>query len=131
MRARMKKILLDSHALFWFIDGNPRLSNAARGAIEAADYTVCVSAITAWEIASKFGLGKWPGAQALANDLAGMMSTFGFEPLPLSLEHARHAGALRNPHRDPFDRLLAAQAEIEDIPLVTADPVFRHFNVRI
>jgi PIN domain nuclease of toxin-antitoxin system len=51
-------------------------------------------------------------------------------PLPLSLEHARHAGTLRGPHRDPFDRLLAAQAEIEDIPLVTADPAFRYFNVR-
>src|SRR5215813_15637739 len=113
MRARMKKILLDSHALFWFIDGNSRLSNAARDAIEATDCTVCVSAITAWEIASKFHLGKWPRAQALANDLAGIISAFRFEPLSISLEHARHAGALRNPHRDPFDRMLAAQAEIE------------------
>ncbi len=126
----MRKILLDSHALFWFIDGDSRLSNAARGAIEATDCTVCVSAVTAWEIASKFRLGKWPRAQALANDLAGIMSALDFEPLPLSLEHARHAGALRNPHRDPFDRMLAAQAEIEDIPLVTADPAFRHFKVR-
>jgi PIN domain nuclease of toxin-antitoxin system len=127
----MKKILLDSHTLFWFIDGNSRLSDAARGAIEAIDCTVCVSAVTAWEIASKFRLGKWPRAQALANDLPGIMSTHGFEPLPLSLEHARHAGVLRGPHRDPFDRMLAAQAEIEDIPLVTADPAFRQFKVRI
>jgi PIN domain nuclease of toxin-antitoxin system len=65
----MRKILLDSHALFWFIDSDSRLSNAARGAIEATDCTVCVSAVTAWEIASKFRLGKWPRAQALANDL--------------------------------------------------------------
>ncbi len=126
----MKKILLDSHTLFWFIDGNSRLSDAARGAIEAIDCIVCVSAVTAWEIASKFRLGKWPRAQALANDLPGIMSTHGFEPLSLSLEHARHAGVLRSPHRDPFDRMLAAQAEIEDIPLVTADPAFRQFNVR-
>jgi PIN domain nuclease of toxin-antitoxin system len=89
-----------------------------------------VSAVTAWEIASKFRLGKWPGAQALANDLADIMSALGFEPLPLSLEHARHAGMMRGPHRDPFDRMLAAQAEIEDVPLVTADPAFRHFKVR-
>jgi PIN domain nuclease of toxin-antitoxin system len=82
----MKKILLDSHTLFWFIDGNSRLSDAARGAIEAIDCTVCVSAVTAWEIASKFRLGKWPRAQALANDLPGIMSSHGFEPLPLSLE---------------------------------------------
>jgi PIN domain nuclease of toxin-antitoxin system len=57
------------------------------------------------------------------------MSTLGFEPLPLTLEHARHGGMLRSRHRDPFDRLLAAQAEIENIPLVTADPAFQHFNV--
>ena len=126
----MRKILLDSHALFWFIDGDARLSNAARGAIEAADCTVYVSTVTAWEIASKFRLGKWPKAQALANDLASVMFTLGFQPLPLSLAHARHAGMLQNSHRDPFDRLLAAQAEIEDIPLVTVDPAFRHFKVR-
>jgi PIN domain nuclease of toxin-antitoxin system len=126
----MTKILLDSHALFWFIDGDSRLSNAARGAMEATNCTVYVSAVTAWEIASKFRLGKWPKAQALANDLAGIMSALGFEPLPLSLQHARHAGALHSPHRDPFDRMLAAQAEIEDVPLVTADPAFRQFKVR-
>jgi PIN domain nuclease of toxin-antitoxin system len=126
----MTRILLDSHALFWFIDGDSRLSHAARDAIEATDGVVCVSAVTAWEVASKFRLGKWPGAQGLANDLAGIMSAHGFEPFPLSLEHARHAGLLRSSHRDPFDRMLAAQAEIEDMPLVTADPAFRQFNVR-
>jgi PIN domain nuclease of toxin-antitoxin system len=127
----MTRILLDSHALFWFIDGNSRLSQAARNAIAATESVVCVSAVTAWEIASKFRLGKWPAAQALANDLAGIISAHGLEPLALSLEHARHAGVLHSPHRDPFDRMLAAQAEIEDMPLVTADPAFRHFNVRI
>jgi len=127
----MTTILLDSHALFWFIDGDSRLSPAALDIIRATDSVVYVSAVTAWEIASKFRLGKWPGARALANDLADIMSTYGFEPLALSLKHARHAGMLRSPHRDPFDRMLAAQAEIEDIPLVTADPAFGSFNVRI
>jgi PIN domain nuclease of toxin-antitoxin system len=127
----MTRILLDSHALFWFIDGDSRLSAAARQVIEDAGNAVHVSAVTAWEIADKFHLGKWPEAAALANNLTGIMSIFGFEPLPLSLEHARHAGALRNLHRDPFDRMLAAQAEIEDIPLVTTDPAFKNFKVRI
>jgi PIN domain nuclease of toxin-antitoxin system len=126
----MTRILLDSHALFWFIDGDSRLSPAARDVIKDAGNVVYVSAVTAWEIASKFRLGKWPDAEALVNDLAGIMSTHGFEPLPLSLEHARHAGVLHGPHRDPFDRMLAAQAEIEDIPLVTADPAFRQFKVQ-
>ena len=126
----MTRILLDSHALFWFIDGDPRLSRSGREAIEAVDVIVHVSAITAWEIAYKFRAGKWPAAAALANDLAGIMSEYRFEPLPLSLEHARHAGLMISAHRDPFDRLLAAQAEIEDLALVTADPAFRNFNVR-
>ena len=127
----MARLLLDSHALFWFIDGDVRLAPAAREAIQDTSNAVYVSAVTAWEIASKFRSGKWPEAQALAHDLARIMSALGFEPLPLSLEHARHAGALPDPHRDPFDRMIAAQAEIEDIPLVTADPAFQHFNVRI
>jgi PIN domain nuclease of toxin-antitoxin system len=127
----MTRLLLDSHALFWFVDGDSRLSVGACEAIQDPANAVYVSAVTAWEIANKFRLGKWPGAQALANDLVGIMSDLSFEPLPLSLAHARHAGVLHNQHRDPFDRMLAAQAEIEDIPLVTADPAFRNFNVRI
>ena len=127
----MTRLLLDSHALFWFVDGDSRLSLAAREAIQDTANIVYVSAVTAWEIASKFRLGKWPGAQALANDLSGIMSALSFEPLPLNLEHARLAGALHNSHRDPFDRMLAAQAEIENVPLVTADPVFHQFKVRI
>src|SRR5215831_21327555 len=113
----MTTILLDSHTLFWFIDGNSRLSASARDAIEDVGNVVYVSAVTAWEISSKFRLGNWPGARALANDLAGIMSAHGFEPLPVSLEHACHAGVLRSPHRDAFERMFAAQAEIEDIPL--------------
>jgi PIN domain nuclease of toxin-antitoxin system len=127
----MTRLLLDSHAFFWFVDGDSRLSAGACEAIQDPGNTVYVSAVTAWEITSKFRLGKWPGAQALASDLVGIMSDLCFEPLPLSLAHARHAGTLHNPHRDPFDRMLAAQAEIEDIPLVTADPAFGSFNVRI
>jgi PIN domain nuclease of toxin-antitoxin system len=124
------RILLDSHALFWFIDGDRRLSQSGREAIEAAETVVHVSAITAWEFAYKFRAGKWPAAAALANDLQGIMSEHRFEPLPLSIEHARHAGLMVSTHRDPFDRMLAAQAELEGLALVTADPVFGRFNVR-
>ena len=126
----MMRVLLDSHTFFWFVHADARLSRSARKAIEAADAAVYVSAITAWEIAYKFSTGKWPQAEILTRDFVAIMFACSFEPLPLSIEHARHAGALRSPHRDPFDRMLAAQAEIEDIPLVTADPAFRHFKVR-
>jgi PIN domain nuclease of toxin-antitoxin system len=124
------RILLDSHALFWFIHGDARLSQSARQAIAAIDVAVYVSAISAWEIAYKFGAGKWPEAAILARDFITIIAANGFEPLPLTIEHARHAGLLESPHRDPFDRLLAAQAEIEGISLVTADPVFHQFNVK-
>jgi PIN domain nuclease of toxin-antitoxin system len=124
------RILLDSHALFWFLDGDARFSRKARDAIEEAETVVNVSAVTAFEVANKVRAGKWPAAEAMANRLLEIVARFGFEPLPLTLEHARHAGLLAVDHRDPFDRMLAAQAEIEGIPLVTADTIFGQFNVR-
>jgi PIN domain nuclease of toxin-antitoxin system len=124
------RILLDSHALFWFIDGDARLSRTARDAIEQPATIVNVSAVTAFEISNKVRQGKWPGAQTLANELLEIVARLNFEPLPLSVEHARHAGLLNVAHRDPFDRMLAAQAELEGIPLVTADAIFGKFNVR-
>lgn len=86
------------------------------------------SAVTAWEIADKFRLGKWPEAGDLVRDLPGIMADQRFDPVPISIAHARHGGLPRNAHRDPFDRMLAAQAAIEDMPLVTADPAFRDFS---
>jgi PIN domain nuclease of toxin-antitoxin system len=127
----MTRILLDSHALFWFLEGNPRLSVAARQAIEDPDTIVHVSAVTGFEIVNKFRLGKWPRAAVLAQHFSQIVIDLDFEPLPLTIEHAQHAGRLTAPHRDPFDRLLAAQAEIEGIPLVTADIAFAQFNVRM
>ena len=87
----MIRILLDSHTFFWFIHADARLSQSARNAIEAADAAVYVSAITALEIAYKFSTGKWPQAEILTRDFVAIMFALGFEPLPLSLEHARHA----------------------------------------
>jgi PIN domain nuclease of toxin-antitoxin system len=84
----MMRILLDSHALFWFLDGDARLPQAARDAIEALGTIVNVSAVTAW-----------PAAEMMANGLLDIVVRFGFEPLPLSLEHARHAGMLAVAHR--------------------------------
>ena len=75
--------------------------------------------------------GKWPEAAELVADIAAALDSEGFEPLPITLEHARVAGLLPARHRDPFDRMLAAQAQIENVPLVTVDPVFSALGVRV
>lgn len=122
-------ILLDSHALVWYLRGDKRMSSKARKAIET-EAAVYVSAVTAWEIANKFRLGKWPEVARLAQTFIPTLDQFDWMPLPLTLEHAHLAGSLRGDHRDPFDRMLAAQSQIEDVPLVTADPVFKTFGTR-
>ena len=125
------RILFDSHALVWFLAGDARFSSKARAEAEAEDASICVSAVTAWEVTNKVRIGKWPEAAMLAESFLQIITQHGFEPLPISLEHARMAGFLPSPHHDPFDRMLAAQAQVEGIPLVTADPVFRALGVRV
>lgn len=125
------RILLDTHAYFWWETNHQNLSARARDSIAAADNQVLVSAVTAWELATKARFVKWPEAADVAADIHAALEAEAFEPLAISLEHARVAGSLANPHRDPFDRMLAAQAQVEGIPLVTADPVFHAFGVRV
>jgi PIN domain nuclease of toxin-antitoxin system len=125
------KVLLDSHALVWFLTGNPLLPSRARAVAEKEDTILCVSAVTAWEIANKVRLGKWPEAAELTETLAAVMEQFSFEPVSITIEHARMAGLLPGVHRDPFDRMLAAQSQIEGMPLMTGDPVFATFGTRV
>lgn len=125
------RVLLDSHALVWLLDGDRRLSKGAREAIEADDAIVCISAATAWEISTKVRLGKWPEAASLSTSLATVMAQFGFVALSVTIDHALTAGLLPGPHRDPFDRMLAAQAAMEGIPLISADPAFRALGTEV
>lgn len=122
-------ILLDSHAIVWYLAGDRRMSNAARSAIER-DPQVYVSPVSAFEIANKHRLGKWPQIEVLARDFVSAIDGYQWLKLPLSLEHAHLAGRFPADHHDPFDRMLAAQSQAEDIPLVTADPAFRAFGTR-
>jgi PIN domain nuclease of toxin-antitoxin system len=125
------RLLLDTHAFFWWLKGDRRLSTRAGVAIDNADNDILVSAVVAWEMASKSRIGKWPEGRIVVDDIEGVVAAKGLEPLPVSLAHARRAGLLDGEHRDPFDRLLAAQAEIEGATLVTADSVFRTFGVSV
>jgi PIN domain nuclease of toxin-antitoxin system len=124
------RILFDSHTLFWFLHGDKHLSSRARSTIEAPDAICVASAVSAWEFANKFRLGKWPEAGRVANSFIETMAIQGIEILSVSAEHARAAGLLVGAHRDPFDRMLAAQSEIEQMPLITADAAFRAFGTK-
>ena len=115
------RYLLDTHVLFWWLVDKDKLTEVASGAIEAINAEVHVSVATAWEIAIKVGSGKWPEAAFLADRFEQEMKSEQFRLLPITVPHVCVAGLLTSPHRDPFDRLLAAQATIEGLTLVTAD----------
>jgi PIN domain nuclease of toxin-antitoxin system len=115
------RILLDTHAFLWWLDGDRRLTRHARTSIADEGTTVLVSAATAWEITTKARIGRLPGAVAVAQDVAGCIVSQGFTSLPISVEHAERAGSLPGPHRDPFDRMLIAQAAAEGLTLLTTD----------
>ena len=123
------RVLLDTHALLWWLDGDRRLGRRARAVIGKDSNVVHVSAASAWEIATKARLGKLPRAADVAADLVGCVASQGFTPLDITLEHGERAGALGGAHRDPFDRMLAAQAQAENLPLITNDPVFEKYGV--
>jgi PIN domain nuclease of toxin-antitoxin system len=118
------RLLLDTNAVFWWLIEDAKLSADAHSAIKAKNNEVYVSIASAWEMAIKVGLGKWPEARALLNDFEGVAIAEGFRLLPISVAHARNAGLMQTPHRDPFDRLLAAQCMLEGLTLVTSDAAF-------
>ena len=122
-------MLLDTHALLWWLAGHRRLSGAARRAIEDESNDIVVSAASAWEIATKHRLGKLPGCGALAGDVAGGIASQGFEELAITVQDAERAGRLPGPHRDPFDRMLIAQALAHDLLVVSVDEAFDRYGV--
>jgi PIN domain nuclease of toxin-antitoxin system len=121
--------LLDTHAWLWWLFDDPRLSNTARGIITDRDNRIYVSSASAWEVATKHRLGKLDSASVLMQDMVGHIARAGFDELPITVAHARRAGAYPQAHRDPFDRMLAAQAAIEDLSLLSRDPALPAFGV--
>jgi PIN domain nuclease of toxin-antitoxin system len=123
------RVLLDTHALLWWLDGDRKLPRRVRDLIGDINTDVIVSAASVWEITMKARIGKLPGAMAVAADVPTCIASQGFTALSISVQHAQRAGNLPGPHRDPFDRMLVAQAQAEDLPLVTNERVFDHYGI--
>jgi PIN domain nuclease of toxin-antitoxin system len=124
-------LLLDTHALLWWLVEPEKLSTFALAAINDPAVSIFVSAASGWELATKVRLGKLPGAEWLLQDLPSLLQQQGFQPLAVQLHHGVRAGGYSQAHRDPFDRLLAAQAELEGLQLVSLDPALATFPCRL
>lgn len=118
------RYLLDTHVLAWWLGDVRQLRPAVRDVIADAENTILVSAVSVWEMAQKHGRGRWPEIEAFLADAEAILREERMQVVPLTLAHAVDAGALDWAHRDPFDRMLAAQAVAEAAVLVTADRVF-------
>lgn len=125
------KLLLDTHALLWWLVDDPRLSARVRALVADETHEVCVSAASAWEIATKCRLGKLPIAEQFLPGYTNLIEEEGFHHLDVGHHHALRAGSYVLAHSDPFDRVLAAQAEIENMALVSCDAAFANFPVQV
>lgn len=125
------RVLLDTNVVLWWLTGSAQLSVPARNLLARSDTPSIVSAATAWEICTKVRIGKLPGAAGLSEEFLEIVARYHFEQLPITLEHGQLAGRLPGAHKDPFDRMIAAQALSEGIPVVTNDAEIASFGARI
>jgi PIN domain nuclease of toxin-antitoxin system len=123
--------LIDTHVLVWSVSNPARLTKTACEILADRGNEILISAASAWEIATKHRLGKFPEAGKLLDNFGENLDRAGFSGLAISLDHALAAGALPGEHKDPFDRMLIAQVQIEQLTLVSADRVFQDFDVAL
>lgn len=127
----MTQLLLDTHALLWWWSGDSALSAPARASIADSETIVFVSAASAWEIATKVRAGRLTGHEDIVPRFGELAVAATLRHLPVTHRHGLRAGSYPTKHRDPFDRMLAAQAEMESLTLVTKDTVFEEFPIRV
>jgi PIN domain nuclease of toxin-antitoxin system len=125
------RLLLDTQIFLWFLAGASRIPRAARQAIEATENLVLVSAAAIWEIAVKASIGRLDITRSDVARLPRLIEMAGFRELPVLARHAVGVHVLPLHHRDPFDRLLVAQARAEELTLVTVDPAIRRYGVSV
>jgi PIN domain nuclease of toxin-antitoxin system len=118
------RYLLDTHALVWWLYDVPRLPPAVARLIQDPENQILVSAVSAFEVANKFRIGKWAEMAALAISFDEITGAAGFMTIPLASSEASQAGLLKSDHRDPFDRLIAAQAIAGKMPVLSIDTAF-------
>lgn len=124
-------LLLDTHIFLWWLFDDPRLPDQTRDAIKEIQCDVHVSAASVWEVATKFRLGKLPQAASVAKNVPFWIERAGFRELPISATHAQLAGSWAIVHRDPFDRILAAQAKLENLPIASVDDAMTLFPIEV
>ena len=124
-------MLLDTHIFLWWLFDDPRLSVKISRLLQDIDNIVYISSASVWEIATKFRLGKLSEAASVAGNVPLWIERAGFQPLHITPEHAQLAGSWDVAHRDPFDRMLAAQAKLEKVPLVSEDSAIADFPIDI
>ena len=124
------RFLLDTHVLLWLAFDDSKVPISVRKKIQTPGSEAIVSAASAWEIATKYRLGRLNFARKLVENFVPRTTAAGYTLLAMSVEHALRAGRLPGDHKDPFDRMLAAQAIYEDLPIISNDPCFDGFAVR-
>ncbi|EFK96836.1 conserved hypothetical protein [sediment metagenome] len=124
-------MLLDTHIFLWWLFNDKRLPINIKNHIQDIENKIYGSAASVWEISTKFRIGKLPEASTVANDVTYWIKKAGFQPLSITTEHAQLAGSWKAAHRDPFDRMLAAQSKIENLPLASTDVLMKSFDIKI
>ncbi|MDP5019064.1 type II toxin-antitoxin system VapC family toxin [Anabaena sp. UHCC 0187] len=123
--------LIDTHILLWWLFDDPKLDNTCRKIISNPDHRIFVSSVSAWEIATKYRIGKLPEAKEIVEQYSQILDQARFIELTITSAHALRAGNLPITHRDPFDRMIMAQAELEILPLITYDKAFQTGLIQI
>ena len=125
------RYLIDTHILLWWLFNDPKLNAECREIVRNPAHRILVSSVSAWEIATKYRIGKLPEARQIVEEYSQILHQSKFIELPITSAHALRAGSLPISHRDPFDRMIMAQAELENLPVITYNAAFHTGLIKV